>query len=218
MFHVKHSIQNSPITKEQLVGLNQLLSANDIKLSKYADLLLWWNSKINLVSRGVSRETVFEHVKHSLLLIDFVNKSKSKRVIDTGTGGGLPGIPLAICMPDTQFVLNDIVSKKMMAVKQMIKTLELTNVVVQSGSIERMEVNNQDLVITKHAFKLNELTTFLGEKDWSKLLFLKGEGEVANELSGINEPLKIHITNLDQVIKSEFYNGKAIVEVTRSHE
>lgn len=218
MFHVKHHVIHSSISQESLSRLNDLLDKNFVKLSQYSEELFWWNSKVNLVSRDVSHETILEHIKHSLLVATTESFINAKKVIDTGTGGGLPGIPLAICFPEKEFVLNDIVSKKMAAVKQILRKLKVINSSTESGSISNVEVGRLDLVITKHAFKIFELTNYLQGKNWEKLIFLKGEKEAFLELESIDTPLNVSITNLDKVIDNPFYKGKAIVEVTRKLE
>ncbi len=218
MFHVKHIIKHSEISKESLIKLNSLLDIHQVQLTKYAEELMWWNTKINLVSRDVSRETVIEHIRHSLLIHQYLDVQQGGVIIDTGTGGGLPGMPLAICFPDLNFVLNDIVSKKMMAIKQMAFKLGLKNVKTQTGSISEVPIRNEDLVITKHAFKIEDLISFIEKTEWRKIVFLKGKEEVIKEIDGVLSKLEINIIGLDAVLKSDFYKGKAIVEVLKSHE
>ncbi len=214
MFHVKHSIEYSEILKEDLSLLNNLLDRHFIKLEEYTELLLWWNSRINLVSRDVSHETLFEHVKHSLLISTMECFQHNQEIIDAGSGGGLPGIPLAICYPEKNVVLNDIVSKKMMAAKQMVGKLRLKNVLTKAVSISEIELN-KSLIVTKHAFKIYELLDYLGEKEWKEIIFLKGQHEVEDELSKVDKPLEVKITALDKVLESEFYKGKSIVEIKK---
>lgn len=216
MFHVKHQVQHSAISEESLSMLNDLLDKNFVKLSQYSEELFWWNSKINLVSRDVSHETILEHIKHSLLIATTGSFLNAKKVIDTGTGGGLPGIPLAICFPEKEFLLNDIVSKKLVAGKQILRKLGISNATTEAGSIAGVKLNTDDLVVTKHAFKVFELTNYLEGKNWDKLVFLKGEEEAVKEIEEIEEALNVSIINLDKVIESPFYKGKAIIEVTRS--
>ena len=218
MFHVKHIIKHTGISKESLNKLNSLLDIHQVRLTKYAEELMWWNTKINLVSRDVSRETVIEHIRHSLLIHQFIDVEKGGDIIDTGTGGGLPGIPLAICFPDINFVLNDIVSKKVMAVKQMAFKLGLKNVKTLVGSISEVPIKNEDLVITKHAFKIEDLISFIEKTEWNRIVFLKGGEEVLKEIDGVRCRLEINIIELDAVLKSDFYKGKAIVEVSKVHE
>lgn len=214
MFHVKHSIEYSEIPKEGLSFLNNLLDQHFLRLQEYAELLLWWNSRINLVSRDVSHETLFEHIKHSLLISTIESFQGAEGIIDTGSGGGLPGIPLAICHPEKSFILNDIVSKKMMAAKQMAGKLKLKNVLTISGSISEVELN-KSLIVSKHAFKIFELVDHLGKKEWGDIIFLKGEHEVENELRKVDSPLNVRVTTLDNVLESDFYKGKSIVEIKR---
>ncbi|GAB5410505.1 MAG: hypothetical protein BalsKO_28700 [Balneolaceae bacterium] len=218
MFHVKHSIIHTEIQKDQLKRVNLLLDQYQDQFEKYSERLIWWNKKINLVSREVSRETVFEHIMHSLLLYDAVKRINPSNILDTGTGGGLPGIPLALCFPEKEFILNDIVGKKIMAVKQMVLKLGLKNIKVDIKPINSVELVERTLVVTKHAFKINELVLHLENKPWDQILFLKGEREAIGELNEIKESLIVNIINLDKVIQSGFYKGKAIVEVSKNNE
>ncbi len=214
MFHVKHQVEYTDVSKEDLSSLNDLLDKHFIKINEYSEQLLWWNDRINLVSRDVSHETLFEHIKHSLLISTTAGFQRAQEIIDTGTGGGLPGIPLAICYPEKSFVLNDIVSKKIMAAKQMVGKLKLNNVVTVNSSIAEVELKKVS-VISKHAFKIFELIQYLEGKDWQEIILLKGEHEVERELKKVPEPLKVKITVLDKVLESEFYKGKSIVELKK---
>ena len=218
MFHVKHQIIHSEYPIELLEEAESLTSYNTHHLKNYSEKLLWWNTKINLVSRDVSHETINEHIRHSLLLSGFVSKEEGKRVIDTGTGGGLPGLPLAICMPEKNFILNDIVSKKIIAVKQMAGTLNLKNLETISESIKNLNIEEGDIVVTKHAFKINQLIELLGNKKWNKIYFLKGRAEAGGELEGVGFPLSIEVFSLERMLKKEFYKGKAVVKVEKSRE
>lgn len=215
MFHVKHEVIHTKILSQSLEEVNELLAKNSEQLFDYATQLLWWNQKVNLVSRDVSRETIMEHIRHSLLISSSELFKKANRIIDTGTGGGLPGIPLAICFNEKEIILNDIVSKKIMAVKQMGLKLGLTNVKTVSESIANLKIDRGDLIITKHAFKIWELTGYLKETDWNNIVFLKGENEAGEELNKVEDSASMSVINLDCVIKDEFYKGKAIVELSR---
>ena len=121
---MEHSIRY--ITKEEQGRIESLYRANAEELMVYIDRLLWWNEKINLVSRGVSRETLEKHVKHSLYVSLLSSFMESDYFVDTGSGGGLPGLPLSVCFKKKQFEINDIVSKKIFAVNDMVSGLNLS--------------------------------------------------------------------------------------------
>src|ERR1700690_4224847 len=110
-------------------GLN--LSDSQLRLlGRFVDGLLEWNSKINLISRRDQENVWFSHVLHSLTPLFFVEFSKGLRVLDLGTGGGFPGIPLAIARPDLELVLLDSIKKKTLAVQDLVDQLGLAGVSV----------------------------------------------------------------------------------------
>ncbi len=213
MFHVEHSeVISKTVSRETFSGTDQLIEQYQPALKTYLDQLLWWNSRINLVSRNVSRETIWQHIRHSLLLSQFNKFKNSSIIVDAGTGGGLPGLPLAVTHPQKHFVLNDLVTKKCLAVKQMVQKLKLQNIGIVDGSIEQLDYDNPFLLISKHAFKINELYEMTSHLPWEKTILYKGE-EFKNELEGIPEPLKVE--RFDLSTGSTFYSGKAIVIISR---
>jgi len=215
---VEHSTRQLRVKENELI--NSLFEENRGALETYAGLLIWWNSKINLVSRDVSRETVLLHVKHSLFVALSESFFFSNSLIDTGAGGGLPGIPLAICFPKKKFLINDIVAKKIFAVNDMINKLGLRERVEGTiGDVGSLDLDGVGTVVTKHAFKLDQLYGLIEEKPWGKLVFLKGYEEAINESKSLRGKVKINIIKLDSEFMPSFYNGKGLVEVERiSHE
>lgn len=207
------NIDNRFVSRGTFEHADQLISDHRNILKLYLDKLLWWNKRVNLVSRDVSRETIWEHIRHSLLLSQFEDFQSAKVIVDAGTGGGLPGIPLAITHPKKHFVLNDLVTKKCLAIKQMAKQLELSNVGIVDGSIEKFSYDVPFLLISKHAFKINELYGMTAALPWSAMVFYKGN-EFKNELDGIPEPLEIESYNLSE--ESDFYKGKVLIFITRN--
>ncbi|MDR9417634.1 MAG: RsmG family class I SAM-dependent methyltransferase [Gracilimonas sp.] len=209
---MEHRILNSSFSKTE--HTKALYSEQEEVLLKYIDQLLWWNKRVNLVSRDVSRETVRHHVEHSLVISQSNLFQNSTKIIDAGAGGGLPGIPLGIVYPQKEILLNDIVTKKMLACKQMILKLGVSNVSTLSGSVEEADISKEHLIISKHAFKVNDLVALLDGKNWQHIVLLKGEKKVLRELQGIDVPLNIHVFSLE-AFGNSFYDGKALVEITR---
>ncbi len=215
MFHVEHQIQQRT-NYEAAHKAVSLFQKHEKQLNAYIDKLLWWNERVNLVSRNVSRETIANHVQHSLypgilgLLDDF------SYIIDSGTGGGLPGIPLAICYPDKKFLFNDIVKKKVMAVQAMSRKLGLKNTSDYTGSVEELPFDKGELLISKHAFKINNLTKMLSDS-WDQMVLLKGM-DFEKELSETSLPLQVEVWDLYELTKEAFYEGKAVLKIRRKNE
>lgn len=208
-----HQITHHTVSCETFEETDLLFEKYHQELEKYLDRLLWWNKRINLVSRNVPRETVRQHIQHSLLLSQLDVFQLANIIVDAGTGGGLPGIPLAITHPDKYFILNDIISKKCLAMKQIVQKLKLENIEISDSSIENIEQENPFLLISKHAFKINELYEMTPHLPWENMVFYKGLN-FENELENIEEPLKVESYDLSR--ESDFYKDKALVVVSRA--
>lgn len=98
-----------------------------------------WNSRINLVSRKDMEQFILHHLVHSLALTKWIQFPAGSRILDVGTGGGLPGMPLAICFGESQFFLCDSIAKKAKAVEEMRVALDLDNVQVVNKRAEKLE-------------------------------------------------------------------------------
>ncbi len=210
----QHNIIRRAVPRETFDKTDQLIQKHRDKLELYLDQLLWWNKRVNLVSRDVPRETIWEHIRHSLLISQLDTLKGEELIIDTGTGGGLPGIPLAIIHPRKHFVLNDLVTKKCLAMKQIAKKLQLENIGIIDGSIEELKHEEECLLISKHAFKIGDILRMSQHLSWEKMILYKGL-EFEDEISSISEPLTINCMNLSQ--HSDFYRGKSILIVDRPY-
>lgn len=217
VFHVKrHTISYQDVSRETFRHVDQLIEEHYSSLYEYLEQLLWWNQRINLVSRDVSRETIWEHIRHSLLITGLKSYQESTFIVDAGTGGGLPGMPLAIVSKEKRFLLNDIVSKKILALKQMVRKLSLKNVSVLDCPIKKFNANEPFLLISKHAFKIDDLYRMVKDKPWTSLIFYKGSNfEI--ELQEIDDPLSITSYDLYQESNHSFYKDKAIIEASRDN-
>lgn len=216
MFHVEHHVNYQSLSQQKADSVKEFFDHAKKNLSEYTNLLLWWNKKINLISRDVSRETIRLHIEHSLTpsLSSLFNDSPF--IIDAGTGGGLPGIPLAISHPEKQFLLNDIVSKKITACKHMTNQLKLNNIKGNSSSIQNVDFKEGSLIVSKHAFKINDLIEMVGNKKWSGIILLKGKDDIEKELHGIDQELSISVLDLYSGFNESFYKGKALIEITKA--
>ena len=211
MKHIDITYQNVP--RETFSETDKLIDKNHDQLSRYLDRLLWWNKRINLVSRDVSRGTIFEHIRHSLLVSSLQSYKKSSLIVDSGTGGGLPGLPLSIVSPEKKFILNDKVTKKVMAIKQMAKTLGLSNISAADFSIEKATIDTPFLLITKHAFKINDLLRLTSSLPWTEIIFYKGI-DFEEELEDIDASLSITVHQLYEASNESFYKDKALLVIS----
>lgn len=207
-----HHINYQKVSRETFTAVDQLIEKYRSPLESYLDRLFWWNERVNLVSRDVSRGTVWEHIRHSLILTQFPVYRKADHVVDAGTGGGLPGIPLAIVSPEKSFILNDIVSKKVMAIRQILINLELENALSKTGSVQEIPIPSSSLLISKHAFKIDELWNMTHDKPWNTAVFYKGI-DFQQELKSIDTPLEVDCFSLSR--GPDFYDGKGLVIIKR---
>ncbi|MBU63823.1 MAG: 16S rRNA (guanine(527)-N(7))-methyltransferase RsmG [Opitutae bacterium] len=117
-------------------------------LAAYTELLREWNRKINLVSRKDADRIETKHLAHSLIATKFLRLMPKASLLDVGTGGGMPGIPLAICYPAANFTLIDSIAKKIVAVDDMVTRIGLKNVTVIRGRAEELPAKrNFDFVL-----------------------------------------------------------------------
>lgn len=148
----------------------QVLESNELhpddqqisSLREYASALKEWNSKINLVSRADIDKVWSAHILHSLSLILEIDIPAKCRILDIGSGGGLPGIPLAIMRPDIEFVLLDSIQKKVAAVSDMISRIPVSNVSAVRGRAEELKNDEMfsrsfDVVVARAVAPLDQL-------------------------------------------------------------
>jgi len=215
VFHVKHGYKRVEVNISALQKARKIYQDNERDLENYLDHLLGWNSKINLVSRTVSRETLREHIVHSLIPVALNMTDNHIKWIDAGTGGGLPGIPLAITDRDAYWLLNDNVKKKMTAVEDIVKSVGLKNVKVLAMSISLAELHKGTGIVTKHAFKIDDLLRLLGSKPWKTILMWKGVEGAIDELKASKKKLNCTIYEFKFGDNEPFYEGKGIVKIER---
>ena len=196
----------------------ELSSESWDQLKEYTSLLREWNEKINLVSRKDMDRLETKHLAHCLTITNFLRLMPKAQVLDVGTGGGLPGIPLAICYPQARFTLMDSIGKKVMVVEDMVKRLNLENVEIRRGRVEELpKKRTYDFIIGR---AVSALPTFIGwvnnkirkgarNSPANGILYLKG-GDYTEELktSGLH-PAKIW--NLDELLPQAELGEKYLI-------
>lgn len=115
-----------------------------------------WNEKINVISRKDIDHLYLHHVLHSLAIAKFISFKPNSNILDLGTGGGFPGIPLAILFPECQFTLVDSINKKIMVVNEVVASIGLQNVKTIHGRGEEIK-QKYDFVVTRAVAKLDKL-------------------------------------------------------------
>lgn len=187
-------------------------------LKEYCDLLRDWNAKINLVSRKDMERLELKHLAHCLTITKFLRLMPKARLLDVGTGGGLPGIPLAICYPQARFTLLDSIGKKVMVVEDMVSKLNLENIEVRRGRVEEMpKKRSYDFVIGRAVTALptffkwvhNKIAKGAKHSPANGILYLKG-GDYTEELGGTG-PTPAKIWNLDELLPEADLGEKYLI-------
>ena len=185
------------------------------KLARYAHWLEEKNKHINLISRKDTSQIGLHHICHSLVLTHSLELKSGMKVLDIGTGGGLPGIPLAICYPEVEFHLIDSIMKKVKAVEEAASHLELSNVGCSQLRAEAV-TDKYDIIVSRAVARLKKLWNWsrplLNGKKHNALLCLKG-GDLKEELEEVGKKKIVSIPVNDYLEESHF-NQKYIIIVS----
>lgn len=196
------------------------LSDNQIECFKQlGPLYRNWNDKINVISRKDIDQLYLRHVLHSLSIAKYINFSSGQNVLDIGTGGGFPGIPLAILFPETNFTLIDSIQKKIMVVEAVIYSLKLKNVRTKQIRAENI-TEKYDVVVCRAVASLSKLIQWtrkniVDSSDMNNvngLIALKG-GDLSSE---IIPGYKTTIIDIQNYFEDAFFQTKKLVHITFS--
>ncbi len=174
-----------------------------------------WNDKINVISRKDIDNLEIHHILHSLGIVKFVKFTPGTRVMDLGTGGGFPGIPLAIYYPEVTFHLVDRIGKKLKVAQDIAERIGLKNVTIQHGDVKEVK-GKFDFVVTRAVMDLGDLVPlvkrFIDSEDRNAvpngLICLKG-GDLSGEVAKFKN--QVLIDELSSYFKEEFFKTKKVL-------
>jgi len=181
------------------------------KINSLPALYDFWNNQINVISRKDQDKIWDHHIMHSLVLGNLIPKTKGLRILDLGTGGGFPGIPLAIAFPEMEFILVDSIGKKIKVVNAIVKELKLENVIAIHARAESLN-DSFDIIVTRAVASIETLMKLTknlwADKKNASIYALKG-GDLTHEILGY----KAQTYPVNKWLKGNYFNKKFIVQV-----
>lgn len=173
-----------------------------------------WNAKINVISRKDMDSLYLHHVLHSLAIAKAVQFEPGSTVLDVGTGGGFPGIPLAILFPEVRFTLCDSIGKKIKVASSVAESLGLDNVECVNARVETLP-DNYDYIVSRAVTNMTDFYGWIRGRWRKSLICLKG-GDVEAEISACAaryhlNPSKFTICDVSLWFEEEFFDGKKMV-------
>lgn len=185
---------------------------------------LWedWNSKINVVSRKDTDSLFEHHVLHSLAIAEYLSREGmlplDGSVLDLGTGGGFPGIPLAMVMPETQFTLCDSIAKKIKVARAVAGGIGLRNVTFANARAESLD-GKFDWVVSRAVASLDDFYPLVKDRFRKGILYLKG-GDVNPEIAQMCghwhvEPGKIAVWPVSEWLPDDYFKEKFVIHVKK---
>lgn len=173
-----------------------------------------WNEKINVISRKDIDALYTKHILHSLGIAKIMKFEPGATVLDVGTGGGFPGIPLAILFPETRFYLIDVIAKKIKVVQGVVDALELKNVKAEQKRAELVK-GDFDFIVSRAVTNMPDFVSWIKDKIKKQhkhslkngILYLKG-GDLSEELAAFP---KATLYDLSAIFEDEFFETKKVV-------
>ncbi|MEZ4839411.1 16S rRNA (guanine(527)-N(7))-methyltransferase RsmG [Flavobacterium sp.] len=202
---------------EEILKYFPNLSENQIvQFKKLGELYPEWNAKINVISRKDIDELYVKHVLHSLGIAKVTEFQPKSTVLDVGTGGGFPGIPLAILFPETRFYLIDVIAKKIKVVNEVTATIGLKNVKAEQLRAENVK-GEFDFIVSRAVTNMPDFVSWVKNKIKKQnnhelkngILYLKG-GDLTEELKDFP---KSTLYNLSDYFSEDFFETKKVVHL-----
>lgn len=194
----------------------ELTDHQKLQFEQLQELYKDWNLKINVVSRKDIEELYLRHVLHSLGIAKILSFKAGAKVLDVGTGGGFPGIPLAILFPDVNFHLVDSIGKKIKVVSEVTQSLELQNIKITNDRVETI-TDRYDFIVSRAVAQMETFVRWVRDNVAKKsshelkngILYLKG-GDLKEELQ--HYP-KATIFKLSDYFEEDFFETKSVVHL-----
>jgi 16S rRNA (guanine527-N7)-methyltransferase len=199
------------------------LTPNQVKqFSELGSLYEIWNQRINVISRKDIENLYEHHVLHSLAIARIIRFKPGTRIIDAGTGGGFPGIPLAILFPESQFILVDSIAKKIKVTEVVIRETGLTNCIARNLRLEDLR-DKADFVVCRAVTDIPRLFGWVGKNIIqggtntlpNGLLALKG-GDLEDELLPMG--FEVRVFNISDYFSEEYFETKKVVYIPRGKD
>lgn len=196
----------------------QLSEQQTQQFAQLADLYPFWNDQINVVSRKDIDSLYLRHILHSLGIAKFVSElTPGTQILDVGTGGGFPGIPLAIMFPEVQFHLVDSIGKKIKVVREVAQGIGLKNVEADHIRAEQLD-SKYDFVVSRAVTRMEDFLPWVQNKFKKKdknaipngILYLKG-GDLTEELKAARVNAELH--PLSSYFTEDFFDTKYVVYI-----
>ncbi len=193
----------------------QLSEKQKDQFSSVGALYKEWNEKINVISRKDIENVYTNHILHSLGIAKLLSFNAGAEILDAGTGGGFPGIPLAILFPETQFHLVDSIGKKITVVNEVSAALGLKNVKAEQIRAEQLK-GKYDFIVSRAVTRMKEFYGWVNTSSKPQsthaldngILYLKG-GDLDEEMNELKRPYSV--TNLSDYFREEFFETKRVV-------
>ena len=196
---------------------------NEKQLEQFAaleELYKDWNSKINVISRKDIESLYMKHVLHSLAIAATIDFEAGTRIIDVGTGGGFPGVPLAIFFPEVEFHLVDSIAKKLKVINGIASAIGLTNVTTQHTRAEEIKNRQFDFAVSRAVAPIKDLWKWSyplikkGNKQElpNGLICLKG-GDLVQEIS--ESAVRPRMIPIDEIFQEDYFKEKYLLHVGR---
>ena len=217
---MSNQTENKPIFQHQEIVSHyfpHLTATQQNQLAALGELYSYWNARINLISRKDITHLYPRHILHSLAIAKIISFQNDAHILDLGTGGGFPGIPLAILFPTTHFYLVDSIQKKIKVVRHISETLNLTNVTPLCQRVETLD-HTYDFILSRavanlaslHQWTHGKIKTHNNHTLTNGLLCWKG-GDLTQELSTL--PMQHQIYPLKTLFELPFLQDKVILHL-----